>query len=67
MYTPRLIGIVSLPAALCVWLASSEAAFLKGKYVFANWDVDELKSRAEEIASSGELQMWIAGLPQTKS
>jgi len=35
-----------------VWLASPEAAFLKGKFVWANWDVEELKSQAEEIASN---------------
>lgn len=60
----RLNRLVSLPADFCVWLASREAAFLKGRYVFANWDVDELKSKANRIESSGELRMWIAGLHQ---
>ncbi|RGP71711.1 short-chain dehydrogenase [Fusarium longipes] len=35
----------SLPADFTVWLASPEAAFLKGEIVWANWDVDELISR----------------------
>ncbi|KAF1937836.1 NAD(P)-binding protein [Clathrospora elynae] len=40
---------VGLPAAFCVWLASPEAVFLKGKFVWANWDVEELKERKAEI------------------
>lgn len=32
-----------------VWLASEEAAFVKGRFVFSNWDVEELKVRASEI------------------
>lgn len=35
---------VSLPAAAAVWLASPEALFLHGRFVWASWDVDELKS-----------------------
>jgi hypothetical protein len=48
---------------MMVWLASSEAAFLKGKYVWANWDVEELKAVAEEIASSELLTMQLVGWP----
>ncbi|KAH6844733.1 hypothetical protein B0I37DRAFT_327491, partial [Chaetomium sp. MPI-CAGE-AT-0009] len=32
----------SLPRGFAVWLASPEAAFLKGRFVMSNWDVDEL-------------------------
>lgn len=32
-----------LPAAFAVWLSSPEADFLRGRFVFSNWDVDELK------------------------
>jgi len=35
-----------------VWLASPEASFLSGKLVWANWDVEELKAKAEEISSN---------------
>jgi hypothetical protein len=45
-----------------VWLASQEAGFMKGKYIFANWDVDELKTRADEISGSTMLEMWPEGL-----
>jgi len=44
-----------------VWLASAEAAFMKGKYVWANWDVDELKARANEISGSNLLKMTLEG------
>jgi len=46
-----------------VWLASPESAFLKGKYIWANWDVEEMKARAEEIASTDLLTMKLAGWP----
>jgi hypothetical protein len=46
-----------------VWLASEEAAFLKGKYVFANWDVDELMQRKEEIQETRLFEMWLQGVP----
>ncbi|KAF0637721.1 hypothetical protein FPSE5266_07380 [Fusarium pseudograminearum] len=45
----------ALAGQLCVWLTSSEAKFLKGKFVWANWDVDELKARADEIQNSPTL------------
>ncbi|KAG8165608.1 hypothetical protein KVR01_004160 [Diaporthe batatas] len=35
---------ISLPGAEAVWLASPEAKFLHGRFVWASWDVDELKS-----------------------
>ena len=31
-----------LPGDFAVWLASPEAIFLAGKFVWAQWDVDEL-------------------------
>ena len=46
-----------------VWLASPEAAFLKGKFVWANWDVDELKARAKEIETTSLLTVDLAGSP----
>ncbi|KAM5368658.1 hypothetical protein ACJZ2D_009430 [Fusarium nematophilum] len=35
---------ISLPAAVAVWAASAEAAFLHGRFFWANWDVEELLS-----------------------
>jgi NAD(P)-dependent dehydrogenase (short-subunit alcohol dehydrogenase family) len=34
---------------LAVWLASGDKSFLSGRYVDANWDVEELEARKEEI------------------
>jgi hypothetical protein len=47
--------MAELPAHFLV-LASSEAHFLKGKFVWANWD--ELLARADEIQNS-KLLNWI--------
>ncbi|KAK2809432.1 hypothetical protein FQN50_003891 [Emmonsiellopsis sp. PD_5] len=54
---------VSLPANFSVWLASPEAHFLKGKFLWANWDVDELKARAKEIESSERFNVGLGGWP----
>jgi len=53
---------VELPARTLVWLASSEAKFLRGKLVWANWDAEELVSRAEEIKSSLVLTTVLNGV-----
>ncbi|KAK8038649.1 hypothetical protein PG993_007060 [Apiospora rasikravindrae] len=54
---------VSLPAGFMLWLASPEARFLKGKFLWSNWDVDELKTRAEEIEGSQEFNVQVVGWP----
>jgi len=46
-----------------VWLASAEAAFLKGRYVWTNWDVGEILARKEEISANPNLlTMMLQGL-----
>ncbi|KAI0595426.1 putative short-chain dehydrogenase [Biscogniauxia sp. FL1348] len=35
---------VMLPGNFAVWAATQEARFLHGRFVWANWDVDELKA-----------------------
>ncbi|KAK4626890.1 Short chain dehydrogenase citE [Fulvia fulva] len=60
---------VSLPASFNVWLASPEAQRLaresrssipfRGKYLWANWDVNELKTRTEEIRDSEFLSIGL--------
>ncbi|CAG7564365.1 unnamed protein product [Fusarium equiseti] len=35
---------IQLPGDFAVWAASEEAEFLHGRFVWAKWDVDELKS-----------------------
>lgn len=54
--------IVSLPGNFNVWLASPEARFLKGKFLWSNWDVDELKAQEKEIAA-GKLSIGLVGWP----
>lgn len=40
-----------------MWLASKEADFLRNKFVWANWDAEELVARKNEIISS-DLLDW---------
>ncbi|KAL2833634.1 hypothetical protein BJY01DRAFT_90608 [Aspergillus pseudoustus] len=54
---------VNLPADFILWLASNEASFLNGRFVYANWDVTELKDRAEEIKAGIPLTSGINGWP----
>ncbi|KAL9120136.1 MAG: hypothetical protein Q9187_003306 [Circinaria calcarea] len=54
---------VQLPAHFIVWLASPEASFLKGRVVWANWDVDELKAQAQEIQAGQQMTGGIIGWP----
>ncbi|GAB1740449.1 hypothetical protein NU219Hw_g5554t1 [Hortaea werneckii] len=49
---------INLPADFCLWLSSGQADFLHGKFVWAQWDVDELIALEERILSEpGFLQM----------
>ncbi|KAH6638559.1 hypothetical protein BKA67DRAFT_596360 [Truncatella angustata] len=57
------IDQVQLPAHFLVWMSSSEATFLKGRSVWANWDVDELKAQAKEIKSGVQMTAGINGWP----
>ncbi|KAL4942564.1 hypothetical protein BDV06DRAFT_222085 [Aspergillus oleicola] len=56
------VDSVDLPANFAVWLASKEASFLNGRLVWANWDVDELKARADEIQSGLLLTAGVLGV-----
>ncbi|KAH7312933.1 hypothetical protein BKA65DRAFT_149118 [Rhexocercosporidium sp. MPI-PUGE-AT-0058] len=40
---------IKLAADFVAWSASREASFLAGRFVWVNWDVDELVQRKEEI------------------
>ncbi|KAH7062634.1 NAD(P)-binding protein [Macrophomina phaseolina] len=50
-----------LPGHFLVWLASPEAEFLKGKFLWANWDVDELTAKRDEIAAENKLKTGLVG------
>ncbi|KAG8161131.1 hypothetical protein KVR01_009395 [Diaporthe batatas] len=43
------------------WLASPEGDFLRGKYLWVNWDVDELKARKEELSAPKTLVTGLLG------
>ncbi|GAB7365573.1 hypothetical protein MBLNU230_g6645t1 [Neophaeotheca triangularis] len=47
----------SLPGDFAVWLASAEAKFLSGRYVWAQWDVDELLSLKERLTANPQFLM----------
>lgn len=52
-----------LPAHFLLWVVSKEARFLKGKYVCANWDVEEMKGMAKQIEKTRILEGQIHGWP----
>ena len=49
------IDDMSLPSDTCVWLASPEADFLKGRFLHSNFDVEELVARKAEFAENPTL------------
>ena len=46
---------VALPAAFCVWLVSQEAVFLRGRFLWASWDVDELVAMKDDFEKNPAL------------
>jgi short-subunit dehydrogenase len=46
---------VQLSGQFGVWLASKEAEFLKGRFVWANWDVEEMIKRKFEFELDSDL------------
>jgi hypothetical protein len=55
---------VELPASYVVWASSPEAAFLKGKFVWVHWDVEELKPIvAGSVEDKSFLTLAIHGMP----
>ena len=53
---------VSLSGGFAVWLASPAAAFLKGRFVLSNWDVEELvamKGKFEQDHTFGTITLKI--------
>ncbi|KAF2476655.1 NAD(P)-binding protein [Lindgomyces ingoldianus] len=52
---------VELPAGTAVYLASPQAQFLSGRYMSANWDVDELEARKDEVIEKNLLRIDLKG------
>lgn len=46
---------VQLPGRFVVWLSSGEGRFLKGRFVWCNWDVTELEEMREEFENNEKL------------
>ncbi|KAJ3552082.1 hypothetical protein NPX13_g11200 [Xylaria arbuscula] len=56
---------VDLPGHFAVWAASPEASFLHGRFVWASWDVDQLKNgelRKQIDEDSQFLRVGVIGL-----
>ncbi|KAL7930794.1 hypothetical protein V8C35DRAFT_312208 [Trichoderma chlorosporum] len=51
----------SLTGDFTAWLASDEASFLDGRFVWVNWDVDELLARKQEILDNNMYKTALAG------
>ncbi|KAJ5813810.1 uncharacterized protein N7503_000560 [Penicillium pulvis] len=59
-FHPYLTADVTLPAAVSVWLATSDRAyFLSGRYVDCQWDVDELCALEGRIVEDDLLSLRI--------
>lgn len=56
--------VVDLGAQFIVWACSPEAEFLKGRMIWCNWDVDELKAKKAQIEADPMLMtMGVYGWP----
>lgn len=44
-----------------VWLSTDAAKFLSGRFVSANWSVDDLVKRKDEIVAGNDLKMIYQG------
>lgn len=51
----------ALAGGVAVWLATDAAKFMNGRYMGANWAVDELLERKDEIVSQGLLLPELQG------
>ncbi|KAL6871739.1 NAD(P)-binding protein [Trichoderma longibrachiatum] len=52
----------SLTADFTAWLGSEEASFLAGRFVWANWDCDELLAREQEIVENDLYKTALSGV-----
>ena len=53
--SPELVGNTA------VWLCQEKAKFLSGRFIAANWDMDDLVSRKEEIVKDDLLKLTLKG------
>ncbi|KAK4901424.1 hypothetical protein LTR49_027278 [Elasticomyces elasticus] len=60
-FLPYALDTPLLAGAFSVWLTSPAAAFLSGRFVWANWDVEEMVARKEEILANNLLTIQLSG------
>ncbi|KAI4700382.1 hypothetical protein J4E89_011024 [Alternaria sp. Ai002NY15] len=53
--SPELVG------GTAIWLCQEKAKFLSGRFIAANWDVEDLLSRKEEIVKDDLLKLTLKG------
>lgn len=53
----------ALSGSFILWSVSPEAEFLAGKYIWASWDVDELKEREEDFLGTPKYTLGLSGWP----
>lgn len=56
-YHTNLVDTPELAADTMVWLTKEKQTWLNGRYVSANWDVQELMARKEEIVEGDKLKV----------
>jgi hypothetical protein len=55
----------NLPGHFAVWLTSPEADFLKGRFLWSHWDVEELIAKKQQIEADPnalKITLNVAGL-----
>ncbi|KAL6890896.1 NAD(P)-binding protein [Trichoderma evansii] len=57
------IDTIELSGDFGVWAVSDEATFLKGRMVWVNWDIDELKEKKDQIINDNLLTVSLGGWP----
>ena len=55
------IDTFELIGGTAVWLATDAASFLNGRFVSANWDVEDLMQRKDEILAGNDLKVVYQG------
>ena len=55
-----LVDPPELAAGVCLWLATPQADFLRGRFVRANWDLTELEQRSAEIVAQDLFKLRLA-------
>ena len=53
----------NLAGQFVVWAVSEEAKPLRGKYLWSNWDVEELKQKMDKLSKPDQLTISLNGWP----